>query len=241
MDEKTFAPPEMPKGMFGNRPDCRGYCLSVPSSEMMQYAGSVSGSPVSVLSVALSKAVQRVHPENALPIKILYPVNIRKVMGNSTALVHQAVFAQYCFSPSDVTDKSDEELNAAFRTYLREFTSEPSIRKNAGIFRSMCEGYTRAFAYNALDKITLEQRKNAGCSLEISYIGKLHTADYGRHMRMTAFHAMPENGIMVQVTEVGDTFYIDWYQGMHDATYICAMRDAMADMGMKGLCLERVE
>ena len=241
MGEKTFAPPEMPKGMFGNRPDCRGYCLSVPSSEMMQYAGSVSGSPVSVLSVALSKAVQRVHPDNGLPIKILYPVSIRKAMGNDTSLVHQAVFAQYCFSPSDVTDKSDEELNTAFRTYLREFTSEPSIRRNAGIFRSMCEGYTKAFAYNALDKITLEQRKNAGGSLEISYIGTLHTADYGRRMRMTAFHAMPENGVMLQVTEVGDTFYIDWYQGMHDATYIRAMRDAMADMGMKGLCLERVE
>ena len=140
LDGKAFTPPEMPQGMFGNRPDCRGYCLSVPSRELMGYAKSVGGSPVSVLSVALSKAVQRVHPENALPIRILYPVNIRKVMGNSTSLVHQAVFARYSFEPSDVAGKSDVELNAAFRTYLREFTSEPSIRMNAGIFRSMCEG-----------------------------------------------------------------------------------------------------
>ena len=52
---------------------------------------------------------------------------------------------------------------------------------------------------------------------------------------------MPEKGIMLQVTEVGETFYIDWYQGFHDATYIRAMRDTMAKMGMKGLCIERVE
>ena len=84
LDGKAFTPPEMPQGMFGSRPDCRGYCLSVPSRELLGYARSVGGSPVSVLSVALSKAVQRVHPENALPIRILYPVNIRKVMGNST-------------------------------------------------------------------------------------------------------------------------------------------------------------
>jgi hypothetical protein len=58
---------------------------------------------------------------------------------------------------------------------------------------------------------------------------------------MTAFHVMPENGVMVQVTEVGDTFYIDWYQGMHEATYVKAMRDALIGMGMKGLSLERVE
>jgi hypothetical protein len=207
----------------------------------MGYAKSVGGSPVSVLSVALSKAVQRVHPENALPIRILYPVNIRKVMGNSTSLVHQAVFARYSFEPSDVAGKSDVELNAAFRTYLREFTSEPSIRMNAGIFRSMCEGYTKAFAYNALDKITMEQRKNTGGALEISYLGTLHTADYGKRMRMSAFHVMPENGVMLQVTEVGDTFYIDWYQGMHDATYIRAMRNVLAEAGMKDMCLERVE
>ena len=238
---KAFTPPEMPQGMFGNRPDCRGYCLSVPSRELMGYARSVGGSPVSVLSVALSKAVQRVHPENALPIRILYPVNIRKVMGNSTSLVHQAVFARYSFEPSDVAGKSDVELNAAFRTYLREFTSEPSIRMNAGIFRSMCEGYTKAFAYNALDKITMEQRKNTGGALEISYLGTLHTADYGKRMRMSAFHVMPENGVMLQVTEVGDTFYIDWYQGMHDATYIRAMRNVLAEAGMKDMCLERVE
>jgi hypothetical protein len=227
--------------MFGNRPDCRGYCLSVPSSEMMGYAKSIGGSPVSVLSVALSKAVQRVHPENTLPIKIMYPVNIRKVMGNSTSLVHQAVFAQYKFDPSDVSGKSNQELNADFRAYLRQFTSEPSIRMNAGIFRSMCEGYTKAYAYGALDNICLEQRKSANASLEISYLGTLHTGDYGKRIRMTAFHVMPENGVMVQVTEVGDTFYIDWYQGMHEATYVKAMRDALIGMGMKGLSLERVE
>ena len=240
--EKSFVPPEFPKeGVFGNRPDCRGYCLSVPSSEMMTFAKSVGGSPVSVLSVALAKAVYKVHPENGKPIKIMYPVNIRNVMGNTTSLVHQAVFAQYRFEPSEVASKSDRELNSAFRAYLREFTSEPSIRMNAGIFRSMCEGYTKAYAYGALDNVCMEQRKNADASFEISYLGTLRTTDYGSRIRMTAFHVMPEKGVMLQVTEVGDTFYIDWYQGFHDAKYICVMRDELAKLGMKNLCIERVE
>ncbi|MBQ9437525.1 MAG: hypothetical protein IJU50_04265 [Lachnospiraceae bacterium] len=242
MGEKSFVPPEFPKeGVFGNRPDCRGYCLSVPSTEMMACARSVGGSPVSVLSVALAKAVCKVHSENEQPIKIMYPANIRKVMGNNTSLVHQAVFAQYRFEPSELAAKSDSELNAAFRAYLKEFTSEPSIRMNAGIFRGMCEGYAKAFAYGALDKVCMEQRKNADASFEISYVGTLHTGGYGSRIRMTAFHAMPEKGVMLQVTEVGDAFCIDWYQGFHDADYIRAMRDEMAEMGMKGLRIERVE
>ena len=146
-------------------------------------------------------------------------------MGNTTSLVHQAVFAQYRFEPSDVTAKSDHELNAAFRAYLKEFTSEPSIRMNAGIFRGMCEGYTKAYAYGALDNVCMEQRKNADASFEISYVGTLHTGDYGNRIRMSAFHVMPEKGVMLQVTEVGGTFYIDWYQGFHDAAYgSCGMR-----------------
>ena len=241
--EKSFVPPEFPKeGVFGNRPDCRGYCLSVPSAEMMNYAKSVGGSPVSVLSVALAKAVCKVHSENELPIKIMYPVNIRKVMGNSTSLVHQAVFAQYKFEPSDVAAKSDKELNAAFRAYLKEFTSEPSIRMNAGIFRGMCEGYTKAFAYGALDKVCMEQRKNADASLEISYLGTLRTSSsYGNKIRMMAFHAMPEKGVMLQMTEVGGRFYIDWYQGFHGEMYAKALRDLLKELGMNGVTLERVE
>ena len=105
----------------------------------------------------------------------------------------------------------------------------------------MCEGYTKAFAYGALDKICIEQRKSTGAALEISYLGTLNTGDYGSRIRMTAFHVMPENGVMLQVTEVGNTFYIDWYQGMLEATYIKALRYVLADMGMKGLNIERVE
>ena len=242
MGEPSFIPPEFPiEGVFGNRPDCRGYCLSVPSMEMMAHARSVGGSPVSVLSVALARAVCKVHSENEKPIKIMYPVNIRKVMGNTTSLVHQAVFAQYRFEPSEVSAKSDRELNADFRAYLKEFTSEPSIRMNAGVFRGMCEGYTKAYAYGALDNVCMEQRKNADASFEISYVGTLRAGDYGNRIRMTAFHVMPEKGVMLQVTEVGDTFYIDWYQGFADATYIRALRDEMAKLGMKDLRIERIE
>jgi hypothetical protein len=58
---------------------------------------------------------------------------------------------------------------------------------------------------------------------------------------MTAFHVMQEKGIMLQVTEVGSFFYIDWYQGFHGDMYAKAMRDLMKEAGMEGTVLERVE
>ncbi len=80
-----------------------------------------------------------------------------------------------------------------------------------------------------------------GVSCMISYLGSLRTAEYGDRIRMSAFHAMREKGIMLQVTEVGERFYFDWYQGFHGDMYVKAMRDLMKTAGMTGAGLERVE
>ena len=242
LQEDTFSMPECEKEvMFPARSDCRAYCLSVPGSEMITHAKAIGGSPMSVLAVAFAKAVQRVHPENTLPVKMLTPVSIRKVMGNSTSLLHQVVHANYSFAPSDLAEKSDAELNGAYRAFLNGFMSEQNIKMLAGVYRGVCEGYTKAFAYGALDKITMEQRANAGAGMGVSYLGILRTGEYGNRIGMKAFHAMAEKGLMLQMSEVGDTFYICWYQGFHDTAYVCALRDVLAEMGMKGMCLERTE
>ena len=52
---------------------------------------------------------------------------------------------------------------------------------------------------------------------------------------------MQEKGIMLQVTEVGDYFYIDWYQGFHGEKYVLAMRDVLAEKGISGIKVERIE
>ena len=58
---------------------------------------------------------------------------------------------------------------------------------------------------------------------------------------MTAFHVMQEKGIMLQVTEVGEYFYIDWYQGFHGEEYVLAMRDILTKNGISNVKVERVE
>ena len=58
---------------------------------------------------------------------------------------------------------------------------------------------------------------------------------------MSAFHGMPENGIMLQLAEVGNHFYIDWYQGFHGDMYAKAMRDIMKEVGMEVVRIQRVE
>ena len=241
LNGKDFVPSESIRDeLFLTREDCRGYCISVPSDEFMAYARSVQGSPMSLLNVLLARAVERIHPENQQPINIMSPVSVRKVMGNENSLLHQVVHAPYRFKAEDLKN-DDTVLNGMYRGFLKGFSSEQNIRMLCGVYRGICEGYAKAFAAGALDNIIMEQRLSMNPSIGVSYLGTLRTGEYGDRIRMSAFHAMQEKGIMLQVTEVGSFFYIDWYQGFHGDMYAKAMRDLMRDAGMKGAVLTRVE
>ena len=207
----------------------------------MKYVKSVKGSPLSVIYVCFAKAMQRIHPDNMLPFNFMVPVSIRKVMGNDSSLLHQVVHFNYSFKVEELSNKTDEELSTQFRTALSGFASEEAIKKTAGVYRAICEGYSKAFVYGALNKIVMDQRKNLKAGAEVSYLGTMRTADYGNRIRLTAYHAMQEKGIMLQVTEVGEYFYIDWYQGFHGEEYVLAMRDILTKNGISNVKVERVE
>ncbi|MBR3635968.1 MAG: hypothetical protein IKN47_07210, partial [Lachnospiraceae bacterium] len=182
---------------FSTREDCRGYCISIPGDEFMTYARSVNGSPMSLLAVFLAKAMQKVHPENTLPVDVTAPVSIRKVMGNPNSLLHQVVHAPYSFMAEDLKN-GDEVLNQSYREFLNGYSSEQNIKMLCGVYRSICEGYAKAFSAGALDNIVLESRSSAKIGAMVSYLGTLRTDEYGSRIRMTAFHAMQEKGVMVQ-------------------------------------------
>ncbi len=226
--------------VFSTREDCRGYCISVSGDEFMSYAKSVKGSPMSLLAVFLAKAMQKVHPENTLPVDIMAPVSVRKVMGNPNSLLHQVVHAPYSFKAEDLKN-GDEVLNQCYRDFLKGFSSEQNIKMLCGVYRGICEGYAKAFAAGVLDNIVLETRASTKIGGAISYLGTLRTDEYGSRIRMTAFHAMQEKGMMAQVIEVGGVFYINWYQGFHGELYAKAMRDLMKEAGMNSVAMERVE
>nr|MCR5304584.1 hypothetical protein [Lachnospiraceae bacterium] len=241
-DSSSFVPKEtVHDELFAAKANCRAYSISVDSKELMDYAKSVKGSPMSVLAVFCAKAMERVCPENTLPVSIMAPVSVRKVMGNTTSLLHQVVHAPYSFTAEDLKGLDDESLNAGYRKLLKGFSSEQNIRMLCGVYRGICEGYAKAFGAGALDNIILEQRAKSRVTTLVSYLGTLRTGEYGNRIRMTAYHAMPEKAIMLQAAEVGHSFYIDWYQGFGEDKYVKAMRDLMVEAGMESTFMERVE
>lgn len=242
MASNTFALTECPKGgTYLSKLDCRGFCMSVPKDKLMSYARSVKGSPNSVITVFAAKAAQRVHPENTLPVNILFPLSFRKGTKNESSILLQGGMSNYAFKSADLDTKDDEALNTMFRSYLNDYTSEQNIKMLCGVYRGICEGFAKAFVYGALDKIIADSRSKVRPGLETSYLGTLRTGEYGSRIKMKAFHAMQEKAIMIQMIEIGGMFYINWYQGLHGEAYILALRDLMQEAGIENIIVERVE
>lgn len=239
---EAFAVPEcLARGFLSDTSVCRAYCLSVPGEELFSQAKEIGASPYSLITVALAKALQRVHPENTLPVKLMLPASGRKAAGTASSVLPQGIMAQYDFVPEELTKKDDKELNAQFLAYMKGFLTDDNIRMLMGVYRGINENFTKAYTASMLDTITMAQREKLGVTVMSDFIGRLRTGAYGNRIRMTVMRSMWEKGIMLQTCEVGDTFYLNLSQGLTGAKYIRAMRDVLAEMGIRGLRIERME
>ena len=219
---------------------CERFCISVPGEELMGYARRVSGTPMAIIAVMMAKAMEKVHPENTLPVKIILPVSVRKTMGNLHSLLHQVVHTGYDFSADDLKPEgSNEKLIRDFRTHLKQFMAEQNIRIMCGVYSGIVQELIKAQRNGILDQLIMDQRRNAGTGMMASYLGTLRTGNYGKRIRMTAGHVMQEKGIMLQAVEICGTFYLCWYQGFQDDRYVRAMAEELLAQGMPGTRLER--
>lgn len=239
--EEAFTIPEGEKetGAFGEG-SCKTFLVSIPSDEMISYAKSVGGSPMSVLAVFMAKAMQQVHPENKLPIRPALPVSVRKAMGNQNSLLYQVVHAQAVFYPEELLATDEAELNRRFRSFLKDFSSEESILRYCGYYRMVIENSMEGIQDGSLDQMIRERQKRSRGMVLTSYLGTLRTGAYGTRIRMTVFHVMPVRGITVQMTEIGKHFFADWYQGFSDEVYIRTFTEIAKAHHMPGAMYEAV-
>jgi hypothetical protein len=196
---------------------------------------------MAVIAVLLAKAVEKAHPENTLPVRIISPVSVRKVMGNIHSLQHQVVHTAYLFSADGLkAEGSNEKLIRDYRSHLKSFMAEQNIRIMCGLYSGIVQELMKAQQNGVLDLLIADQRKNAGTGIMASYLGILRTGEYGKRIRMTAGHVMQEKGIMLQAVEIGGTFYLCWYQGFQDDRYVRAMAEELLAQDMPGTRLERL-
>lgn len=237
-----FRCPEYPEGKntFAAE-DCGHYVLKVPSAEFMKYARSVGGSPNSVLIQLLGQSLQKLHPENRLPVAFWIPVSVRAAMGNPNSLLHQVVPTIWYADPVILaTDTSALGINQQIRAHLKDFCAPENIRKQCGMMRMIVESIRKTVSAGRLGQFTAQMAGQEQYSLLASSLGTLAAGEYGSRIHMDAFRVMPGKNYHVYLMEVGGSFYISFSLGAKTDAYAEAAAEYMRQLGMQGISWKEV-
>ena len=243
MTEKEFF--RCPEYLPGQQPltaeECGHYVIQVPSAEYTGYAGAVKGSPNSVLIQLLGQSLQKVHPENRLPVAFWIPVSVRQAMGNRNSLLHQVVPTIWYADPGTLAgDGNAAGINREIHDHLREFCEPGNIRKQCGMMHMIVEGIRRSVSAGRLDQFMPQKAGQEPYSVLASSLGTLAAGEYGRRIHMDAFRVMPGRSCHVYLMEVGGCFYISFSLGAKTDVYVKAAEEYMSGLGMQGVSWREV-
>ena len=242
VEKNIFSCPEYPtdKAVY-TAEDCGHYVIQVPSEEFMACAKTLKGSPNSVMIQILSQSMQKLHPENRLPVAFWIPISVRAAMGNTNSLLHQAVPTIWYADPELIADDSNAgEINRQIRDHLRDFCAPDNIRKQCGMMHMIVEGIRRSVATGRLGQVTTLKAGQEQYSVLASSLGTLAAGEYGSRIHMDAFRVMPGKSLNVYIMETGGSFYISLTLGAKTDAYAKAAAAYMTELGMQGISWREV-
>ena len=242
VEKNIFSCPEYPtdKAVY-TAEDCGHYVIQVPSEEFMACAKTLKGSPNSVMIQILSQSMQKLHPENRLPVAFWIPISVRAAMGNTNSLLHQAVPTIWYADPELIADDSNAgEINRQIRDHLRDFCAPDNIRKQCGMMHMIIEMIRKSVSAGRLGQVMGQKADQEQYSVLASSLGTLAAGEYGSRIHMDAFRVMPGRTFHAYLMEAGGSFYLSLSLGAKTDAYAKAAAQYMTQLGMKGVTWREV-
>lgn len=242
VEKNIFSCPEYPtdKAVY-TAEDCGHYVIQVPSEEFMACAKTLKGSPNSVMIQILSQSMQKLHPENRLPVAFWIPISVRAAMGNTNSLLHQAVPTIWYADPELIADDSNAgEINRQIRDHLRDFCAPDNIRKQCGMMHMIIEMIRKSVSAGRLGQVMGQKADQEQYSVLASSLGTLAAGEYGSRIHMDAFRVMPGRTFHAYLMEAGGSFYLSLSLGAKTDAYAKAAAEYMTQLGMKGVSWREV-
>ena len=199
-------------GMSGLENDTRKtvYSISIDEGEFMHFNIEHDGSPGTIVSLLLSRAIASIHPESQSRIVISLCVNLRNALG--CPLAHQSLVSDVCLEYKERMRKYPLTMQAMMYRGMvflqtqveKTMTVMGYINRNTREMLSMSTDRARAAAAKKLSE-GIKQLRTA----TVSYVGKGSFADAERYIReyhMLA-NAVNEN-ILIEISAVNGRFML---------------------------------
>ncbi len=210
------------------------YSIAIAESEFMDFNVKNNGSPATMVSLFLSRALHRLFPDDPDVIRITVAVNQRNAL--RVPLAHQClVGAAFLDYDENIQKLPLERQAAAYReTVFAQTTDEKVLEGLAnqnGITQLILSKQTdpeRIAAAQAIDEMTKDFT-----SATVSYVGKLNYKEAEKYIRdFRLWTRGTGDTIVIEISAVSGKFTMDFIQPFADPMYVNAFLNELDENGI---------
>jgi len=215
--------------------DSTVYSIAVDEKEFMRFNIENDGSPATMISLLLSRAIAKLYPNRKDVIRVTMTVNQRRALG--TPLAHQSLVGGAFLEYTDaLKDWSIDRQATAYRGMVFAQSREEAVL--AGV--ASMKGITQMLMSKETDQERLGIVKMIGemtnrlVTATVSYVGKagfLDSEDYIRDFRL--WTSGTGTFLLLEISAVGGRFTIDFLQSFSSPIFVNAFLAELEENGIK--------
>ena len=219
------------------------YNLCIPEKELMQYCHLQDGTPGVVISLLMSRAVDRLNPDNELPIITGMAISLRPAL-NQPLYKGSALAIAYLPYGKSIKGKSFDMQATIYRGRL--ILASDNERLQAGINSSRQ-------LYSAVNNIpTIEGKKQMifqvvnryhnTSTFQVSYMGRSNFGSLSPYIEeVKEVNDTVSTGLTIEIMEANGYFFLEFSQEWTEDLYFNAFCQELADQGISYKILDRGE
>ena len=211
------------------------YNIRINESEFMRFNLSNDGSPGTIISLFLARAIDKLHPVKKDPVVIAMCVNQRKAL--KAPLAHQSLVGDVRLVYGDRIKKLELKDQATSFRGMVALQSDPDvvleeIREYQGIVKELDQLPTteekRRYCIDRMDRMT------SYFTATVSYVGNADMGDAEYYIQ--EFHALPSTALpssatplTLELSAMNGSFYVNFMQFFKDECYLNAFIQELRD------------
>ena len=210
------------------------YSIAISESEFMRFTLDNDGSPGTMVSLLLSRAIAKLYPDAEGVIRIALCVNQKKALG--APLAHQSLVGGVMLEYKDgMRDWPLERQGPIYRGMVFVQTDEEIVLKgvasNVGMNHMIISKETDAERLEVISAINALTRSLVTAT--VSYVGKANYKEAEQYIRdFRAWTSSASNGLLVEVSAVNGRFTLDFIQHFSSPVFVNAFLKELDDNGI---------
>ena len=216
LERKAMKLPEMT-----DKSGHRRYELRFPQKEFMDVCKQYGASPIILLSILMSRGIQKVHPENDIPINSNFPMDARKILGCDRTFKNCVKSMSLPYRKSDA-EMSVKELASKYKELLEAQKDHDYCAKEFNNIIMFLGLIGHFHSFKGRQKLLSFMENLALDTYLISYIGQFDVPD--GFVDSVHLYSSCTDGLVLNMTCQSGAFIIDLTQDFEGYMYADALK-----------------